>query len=407
MEKIGRNSECRCGSTMKYKKCCIDIDTKNRRISVFSEFSAVLDPRDKRGRRYELIDLLIMVIYGILNGYEDFENLAFFLKENESYFKSLLLIDKTPSHDCLSDLFAVIDPDNFMEVFVKWITSIVELKAGRIIAIDGKAVRSARDKINGGKTPYILSAFLSEIGISIAQVAVDQKSNEKTAIPELLNLLDIRGCYITIDAMGTQESVTRKIVELGGHYVLKVKKNQPILFEDIRSYFDENVERSTDIAFMATDREQNHGRKEYREYYVSHCCDCITNKEKWDTVSSIGMVLVYKWTNDKLEVTEHFYITDTKMDIEMFVRATRSHWNIECGLHWRLDVILNEDRSRNRVENSISNLSAVRKLVFNLVKLDKSFGDISFKKKLTKYRYGFSHIENLIFNVIPSILESS
>ena len=400
MEKMGRNNGCKCGSNKKYKKCCLDIDTKNRRISVFSEFSEIPDPRDKRGMRYKLIDLLVMVIYGILNGYEDFENLAFFLKENESYFKSLLLIDKTPSHDCLSDLFAVIDPDEFMEIFVKWITSIVELKAGRIMSIDGKAVKSARDKINGGNTPYILSAFLSEIGVSIGQVAVDKKSNEIKAIPELLKLLDIKGCYITIDAMGTQEAVTREIVRLEGHYVLKVKKNQKTLMQDISSYFDENAAKPTDIAFIATEIEKNHGREEYREYYVSHCCDCITHKEKWDTVSSIGMVIVHKWINDKLEVTEHFYIMDTKMSVEMFARATRSHWNIECGLHWRLDVILNEDRSRNRVGNSISNLSAVRKLVFNIVKLDKSFGDISFKKKLTKYRYGFSNIENLIFNVI-------
>jgi hypothetical protein len=115
------------------------------------------------------------------------------------------------------------------------------------------------------------------------------------------------------------------------------------------------------------------------------------------------MVVVHKWINDKLEVTEHYYIMDTKMSIDFFVRATRSHWNIECGLHWRLDVILNEDRSRNRVGNSISNLSAVRKLVFNIVKLDSSFGKISFEKKLTRYRYNFANIENLIFNVIPSI----
>jgi len=115
------------------------------------------------------------------------------------------------------------------------------------------------------------------------------------------------------------------------------------------------------------------------------------------------MVVVHKWTKDKLEVTEHFYIMDTKMSIELFVRATRSHWNIECGLHWRLDVLLNEDRSRNRVGNSINNLSAIRKLVYNIVKLDMSFGKISFEKKLTRYKCDFSHIENLIFNIIPSV----
>jgi predicted transposase YbfD/YdcC len=388
---------------MKYKLCCLRKDEKNEHISVFSEFSNIIDPRDNRGKCYKLIDLFVMVIYGILNGYDDFENLADFLKQNQLYFKNLLLIEKTPSHDCLSDLFAVIDPDNFMEIFVKWITSIMELRTGTIISIDGKAVKSARDKINGGNTPYILSAFLSEIGVSIGQVAVGKKSNEIKAIPDLLKLLDIKGCYITIDAMGTQETIAQKIVELEGHYVLKVKKNQKILMQDISSYFNEITLESENIFYIDTEVEKNHGREEYREYYVSHCCNCITNKDKWNTVSAIGMVVVHKWTKDKLEVTEHYYIMDTKMSIDFFVKATRSHWNIECGLHWRLDVILNEDRSRNRIGNSISNLSAIRKLVFNIVKLDSSFGKISFEKKLTRYRYNFNNIENLIFNVIPYI----
>jgi predicted transposase YbfD/YdcC len=400
--KVSRNERCKCGSDKKYKHCCFRNDEKNKNISVFSEFSSVPDPRDIRGKRYKLIDLLVMVIYGILNGYDDFENLADFLKQNQSYFKNLLLVEKTPSHDCLSDLFAAINPEKFMEIFVKWITSIVELKTGAIISIDGKAVKSARDKINGGNTPYILSAFMSEIGISIGQVEVDKKSNEIKAIPDLLKILDIRGCYITIDAMGTQETIARGIVKAGGHYILKVKKNQRTLMKEIKLYFDENA-TSGAIEFMDTDIEKKHGREEYREYYVSYCTDCISDKKKWDTVKAIGMVVVHKWVADKQESTEHFYVMDTAMDVELFARATRSHWNIECGLLWRLDVIFNEDRSRNREGHSIANLSAVRKLVFNIVKMDSSFGKISFEKKLTRYRYDFSNIEYLIFSVMPRL----
>ena len=172
---------------------------------------------------------------------------------------------------------------------MKWITSIVELKTGTIISIDGKAVKSARDKINGGNTPYILSAFMSEIGISIGQVAVDKKSNEIKTIPDLLKILDICGCYITIDAMGTQETIARGIVKAGGHYVLKVKKNQRTLMNDISSYFDINSTSET-IDFYDTEMEKNHGREEYREYYVSQCVECISDKKKWDTVKAIGMV---------------------------------------------------------------------------------------------------------------------
>ena len=170
--------------------------------------------------------------------------------------------------------------------------------------------------------------------------------------------------------------------------------------DDIKAFFDESATSSA-TDYLDTEMEKKHGREEYREYYISYCTDCISDKKKWDTVKAIGLVVVHKWIGDKQEAAEHFYIMDTEMSIEMFVRTTRSHWNIECGLHWRLDVIFNEDRSRNREGHSVANLSAVRKLVFNIVKMDSSFGKISFEKKLTRYRYNFDNIENLIFCVIP------
>ena len=344
-----------------------------------------------------------MVIYGILNGYDDFDSLAFFLKQKESYFKNLLLIEKTPSHDCLSDLFSVLNPKEFMDIFIEWISNAIEKKSGAIIAIDGKAVRSARDKINGGNTPYILSAFLSEIGISIGQTEVKDKTNELVEIPELLKILDIEGCYVTIDAIGTQEDIARKIVNSKGHFILKVKKNQRKLFQDIQTFFEENIGVSKKIKINKTPVEKKHGREEYREYYVSTDISCITHKNKWDNVSSIGMVRVYRKVKEKMEINDHFYIMDTKISMEMFIKATRSHWNIECGLHWRLDVIMKEDRSRNRVGHSISNLSIIRKIVFNLIKLDTSFGKLTYKKKMTMYATNFIHIENLLFKVIPQI----
>lgn len=408
MIKIGRNEHCDCGSNMKYKRCCMEKDIKKQqelekeeRVSLYDKFSVLKDPRDNRGKRYLLMDLLIMVIYGVLNGYDDFENMAYFLKQKESYFKKLLLIEKTPSHDCLSDLFSTIDAKEFMNIFVEWVKTIVEQRTGVTIAIDGKAIKSARDKINGGNTPYILSAYLTEIGISIGQVEVDKKSNEIKSIPELLRLIDIEGNYITIDAAGTQEGVVKLIVQLGGHYVLNVKANQKILMNDLQTYFNANIGKTSKIKTYTTNLEKNHGREEYREYYLSYDTNCITNKQKWDTVASIGMVRVYRKTNDKLEINDHYYIMDTSITMEMFIKSTRNHWNIECGLHWRLDVILNEDHSRNRVKNSISNLSIIRKIVFNLVRLDTSFGKISFEKKMTRYKTDFENIENLIFNILP------
>jgi len=292
-----------------------------------------------------------------------------------------------------------------MDIFVEWIKEVVEQRQGVIIALDGKAIKSARDKINGGNTPYILSACLSETGISIGQVEVDKNPDEITAIPELLKIIDVKGNYITIDAVGTQENITRKIASMEGHFVLKAKGNQKTLMNGLQTYFHNNIDKIPSKLKETTPHENKHGRDEYREYYISHDIKFITNKEKWDKVSSIGMVRVHRKTKSGVSVNEHYYIMDTKIEMDMFMKCTRLHWNIECGLHWRLDVILNEDHSRNRMGNSVSNLSIVRKIVFNLIRLDTSFGKISFKKKMSRYRNNFEHIENLIFNVLPNVYE--
>jgi predicted transposase YbfD/YdcC len=362
-------------------------------------------PRDNRGKRYAIMDLPVMTIYGIVNGHEDYANIAYFLKLEEAYFRNLLLIESTPSHDCLSNLFSMIDPKKFMEIFIEWVREAVKVKTGATIALDGKAIRSARDKINGGNTPYIISAYLTGAGISIGQVEVGSKASERKTIPSLLDLIDIEGCYVTMDAAGTYEEIAKKIVSEAkkGHYVLKVKGNQKTLHGQVKNYFAESIGKTGEIQHKSTGFERNHGRNELREYYISYNISGIKNKTKWDTVRSIGMVRVHRETNGKEEISEQHYIMDTQIEMEMFIRATRSHWNIECGLHWRPDVIMNEDRSTNKKGHSVSNLSIIRKIVFNLVRLDKSFGDVPFKRNLTRYQRDFANIENLFFNVFPAV----
>ncbi len=374
--------------------------------TLYNHFEVLEDPRDIRGKRHELINILIMTIYGILCGYTDFANMADFLKVHEEYFTNLLNLKYgTPSHDTLSKVFAIIDSKKFMELFINWIKEIVEEK-GAHISIDGKAVKSARDKINDGNTPYIVSAFLSDIGISIGQVKVDDKSNEITAIPDLIRLIDIEGKIITVDAIGTQEDICNLITskDKNGDYMLKVKDNQKDLKDDIKTYFDLGIKREdTSIAIWDTDFEKDHGRIEKRTYYLSYETDCIGNKAKWKSVKAIGRIDVLRIdANGKEKITKHFYILSKQFPLQTFMKTTREHWNIECGLHWRLDVILDEDHSRNREGNSINNLSTIRKIVFNLARLDKSMGDkLTLKQKMTRYAGDFKNIENLIFNVIP------
>ncbi len=375
-------------------------------MTLFNKFEVLEDPRDIRGKRHELIDILIMTIYAILCGQTDYTNIAYFMKIKEDYFTKLLnLQNGTPSHDCLSNLFARIDSQKFMEVFIEWVKEIVKIKSGGNISIDGKAVKSATDKINGGNIPYIVSAFLCDIGISIGQVKVDDKSNEITAIPELLDLLDIEGCIITIDAIGTQEDIANKIVfDKKAHYVLKVKDNQKQLRRDVERQFNKfnNLYGNKDVLYKKT-TDKDHGRGEIREYFLTYRTNEIKDKEKWKTVNALIYVKVKTITNDEVKITKHYYVADYEIDIDTLEKAIRYHWNIECSLHWRLDVIMDEDHSRNRIKNSIHNLATLRKIVFNLASLDNSFGKVPLKRKLTQYVLDFKHIERLIFEIIPTV----
>lgn len=374
-------------------------------MNLSERFEVLEDPRDERGKKYKLIDILIMTIYGLLCGLKDFTNIADFIKLKEDYFTKLLNLENgTPSHDCLSDLYASIDPKQFMKIFIEWTKDILEKKTGKKISIDGKAIKSATDKINNGNIPYIVSAFIGEIGLSIGEVKVDDKSNEITAIPELLDLLDIEGATITIDAIGTQEDIVNKIVNKGGHYVLPVKDNQRILKKEIKSQFDSynNLLGNPEVFHKST-VDKDHGRIEEREYYLTYNTSKITDKEKWNTVNAVAYMRVTRTERDETTITDNYYIIDNKIEIDKLIDAIRDHWNIECGLHWRLDVILDEDHSTNKVGNSIENLSIIRKIIFNLASLDNRFGKVPLQRKLTRYMLDFENIEKLIFEVIPSI----
>jgi predicted transposase YbfD/YdcC len=413
MPKLGRNDLCHCGSGKKYKICCLDVDKDicndianmlgfSKDNNTYEMFDSLKDPRDRRGKKYELVPLMLMTLYALLCGKDDFVNIADFLKIHEKYFKKTFGITKTPSYDCLSDLFAVLDPKNFMECFINWIEELFEIKFGTSMAIDGKAVKSAREKITDGNTPYIVSAFLSELKLSIGQVKVDKKSNEITAIPNLLDMIRIKDAILTIDAMGTHHKIAKKIIEDGGHFIFKLKDNQPTLLEEVSFYFESEIGKEKGIISYTTDTEKNHGRLEKRKYYISYNTDMITNKENWGMIKCIGRVDVHRVINDVVTDESSYFICDFEIDINMFVKSLRNHWNIECSLHWRLDVILDEDHSRSRVKNSIDNLSAIRKIVFNLARLDNNFDEkVSLKRRITRYSYDFNLIEDLIFKQLP------
>ena len=374
-------------------------------------FSELTDTRDPRGLKHQLTNCVVMTIFGILAGHYDAENIAFFLKLNEEYFnKELNLENGTPSPDTLLRIYSLIDPKEFMEIFVKWIENIIKEKNEqlnnkyKLIPIDGKAIKSATDKINGGNTPYIVSAFLQDLGISIAGVKVDDKSNEITAIPELLDLINIENCIITIDAMGCQKEIAKKIVEKNGHYCFAVKENKKDFYLDIKDYFDfiltETREKENIITYTTIDKD--HGRIERREHYIVYDIDWLYGKENWQNLSMIGMTRNYREINNEVSIQEKYYISDLKLSGEEFARVVRGHWAIENNLHWILDVHFREDWSLCKEENALKNLSTIRKICYNLTKLDPFNSKLSFNKKRTLYNHDLNNIKKLIFNVIPS-----
>lgn len=374
-------------------------------------FNELEDFRDPRGLRHELTDIIVMTIYGVLCGYDDAENIAFFLELNQAYFEDLLYLEYgTPSADTLLRVFALINPEKFMQIFSRWTSDVVKQKittpnSMQVVPIDGKAIKSATDKINGGNIPYVVSAFLSDLGISIGQVKVDDKSNEITAIPELLDLIDISNCIITIDAIGCQKNILDKIVEKEAHYCVAVKSNQNTLYTEIDEYFkfalENKIERKNLLSSKQFDK--GHGRIERREAYLCSDISFISNKNKWKNLAMIGMTRNFREMNGNLSIQDKYYILDTKISSQEFLEITRKHWSIENNLHWILDVHFREDFCKAKQGHAIHNLSLLRKICYNLVKLDNSFGKISFKKKLILYNHDLNNLKSLIFEVFPSL----
>lgn len=368
------------------------------------------DPRDNRGLKHELTNIIVMSIYGILCGNADCESIAYFLELRKEYFTNLLKLENgVPSADTLLRVFSLINPDKFMKIFSKWVSEIVREKASKIegmkvMPIDGKAVRAATQKVQGGNIPYVVSAFMSDLGISIGQVKVDAKSNEITAIPKLLDLIDIKGCIITIDAIGTQTEIVEKIIKKEGHYCLAVKANQKELYKEIQEYFEytltDKFEKRQIKKFIQQDK--GHGRIEKRESYVITDIKMLNSCNTWKSIKSIGMTRNYREINGETTVQDKYYISDLELSPEELGKITRKHWSIENNLHWVLDMYFKEDLSTTRKENALHNLALVRKICYNLIKLDDSVKRKEINKRMMYYNYDLDNLERLIFEIYPS-----
>ena len=371
-------------------------------------FSDLVDSRDNRGLRHTLVDIVVMSIYAVLCGYTDAENMAFFMKLQEPYFSKMLdLKYGVPSADTLLRVFAIIEPEKFMQMFYQWIRDILSAiqknneSELQHIAIDGKAVRAAA--VKGGNIPYIISAYLENYGLSIGQLKVGEKTNEIKEIPKLLKELDITDCVITIDAIGCQKQIAKQIIDQKGHYCLAVKTNQAILYEEIKEYFSYAEKEEAKKLSTYETLEKNHGRIEKRKYWISSDIGCLTGKEKWKNLKTIGKVESIREMDEKRSFETRYYILDQEMTAEEMSRIVRGHWGIENNLHWVLDVHFREDACKIKAEKAMQNLSLIRKICYNLMKLDKRFDKkkkMTYKKMSMLYTYHLEYVQELIFEKI-------
>ena len=379
--------------------------------SRFSDiFSAVSDPRMARTRLHDLMDVLFIALCGMLSGAEDFVAIAEYGRIKHEWFASLLgLPSGIPSHDTFQRVFARLDPDQLRQCLLTWSDSLRKLSASNseeVIALDGKTLRRSFDAVSGTGAIHIVSAWSSVLRLSLGQVKVDHKSNEITAVPLLLKLLDISGCLVTADAMHCQKATARQITEQGGTFVLAIKKNQPALYQSVQLFTEEAAKKKyVDYETRTiTTVDKGHGRIETRRYRLIGLPPGIAwadEMQAWHGLRSIGVAESIRDIGGVVTRETRWYITaipvKTTKSAVRFGRAVRYHWGIENSLHWVLDVCFNEDSCRVRKDNGAENLAILRHISLNLLTRDKTTKAGTRTKRL-KAGWDNQYLEKLLTN---------
>jgi predicted transposase YbfD/YdcC len=360
------------------------LDSKTS-ASFFDHFDTVEDPRIERCQRHKLCDILFLAVCAMIAGANDFVAMEKFGHAKRDWLKKFLeLPHGIPSHDTLGRVFSLLDSDQFIQCFLGWVQTIHQITAGEIIAVDGKTCRASLDWAKGQNPLHVVSAWASANRVVLGEVMVDKKSNEITAIPKLLQMLELRGAVVTIDAMGCQKEIAATIQERGADYVLAVKGNQDHLEEDVVAHFaalDEGRQRPRRRS-QTTQPSQGHGRVETRWYDAAPVPATLRHREEWKDLRSIGRA-TRAWTERGEEKSEvRYFISSLPADAQVLGQAIRSHWGIENGLHWVLDMYFGEDRSRARTEAAAANLAVLRRWIVTLLRQDKTLKDGIEKKRL-------------------------
>jgi predicted transposase YbfD/YdcC len=351
------------------------------RLDILHHFAAVPDPRDTRFTSHSLVDLLTIALCALLSGGKSFEDLAAFGRSKATWLRSLglTLRNGIPSHDTFRDLFRHLNPAVFQDCFTSWINAVCARLDIRQVQIDGKAARGSRGP--NGTCLHLVSAWVGAHSLTLAQVAVEDKSNEITAIPRLLKLLALEGALVSIDALGCQKEIAQAIRDSHGDYLLQVKGNQPLLEADLNASFEAALEAD----FVGYDYDfwvgssRGHGREEERACLVLYHVEGLSTRQEWVDLQAIVRVMRTIREGDRETVEEAHYICSRRGSAEELGSATRGHWSIENGLHWVLDVIFREDDCRVKDRTAAENLGMLRRVAASLLRQEKSKGSVSGK----------------------------
>jgi len=368
--------------------------------TIIEYFSDLEDPRNHiLKNRHKLMDIIVIAICGVICGADDWVAISDFGKAKLEWLSSFLeLPNGIPSHDTFRRIFSMILPKQFQECFVGWMQSVAQITEGRIIPIDGKTLRHSYDSKSNTAAIHMVSAWANESRLVLGQVKTDEKSNEITAIPELLKLLDIHGCIVTIDAMGCQKKIAKQIIEQGGDYVLGLKGNQGSLLDAVEQTFAKAKKEDLDgpnFDYHQTE-ENGHGRHEVRSHFTTSLLDQLPNPEEWVGLQTVGTVLSEVTRNGKTTMECRYYIGSIENNAELFANAVRSHWGIENSLHWVLDVAFREDESRVRKGHGAENLALLRHIALNLIREEKT-AKVGVKNKRLKAGWDSRYLAKLLF----------
>jgi predicted transposase YbfD/YdcC len=345
-------------------------------------FKDLEDPRTGNAGLHDLLEMLFIALCTVLSGGQSAVDMAMFAREKETFLREFLKLEHgLPSHDTFSRIFRLLDPEQFRACFQRFMARFAETCQG-VIAIDGKVVRRSFDKASGKSALHMVSAWGCDQRLVLAQIATDAKSNEITAVPKLLKMLCLKGTIVTVDALNCQREIAQQIIEQGGDYALALKGNQGTLHADVSTFLDDPKAEATTTN---TTVDADHGRIETRTAVVSTHVDWLQEQHQWPGLKAIAKVTRIRETTDKTSSEAAYYLLSQPLTAERFNSVARAHWGVENSLHWCLDVIMQEDWARNRMDNGPQNLAVLRHMALNVMRKDPKKASLRGKFKIAAW----------------------